>query len=315
MADHSDGSSAASNSPPPALADPGVITEEDVRSLFDGEGGWGAGYWPYMMGTMGTEDDEMFVQLGSLDRPAVLENMLAAGRWVDVSGYLQRALEFHRDEAQAAVAYPEGDNVPAPTDMPRAHPELFVLPRRMHALELLGSDNLEEAQHYFNLDIFGPTRAANRTLYLDNLITELQNMIFNEGPAAQPLDLPGERRRTAQHIQDYLRVNFPTLDRGPEAAASMATSKRQLYTTWRFGEHIDDYNYRCLVCHQTIPFNTAPDHRMVEHLHADCPAMTPGVRRRLPRPNRPPRPAQPPPPPAAADDDDADPEQQEADDD
>ncbi|CAO2204844.1 unnamed protein product [Urochloa humidicola] len=195
--------------------------------------------------------------------------------------------------------------------MPRAHPELFVLPRRQHALELLGNGNLAEAQQYFNQHIFQPTRAASLTLYLDNLITNLQNMIFNEGPAAQQLDLPAQRDRTSRRIQDYLRVYFPTLDRGPEAAASMAMSKEHLYTTWPFGEHISDQNYRCLVCHQTIPFHTAPDHRMVEHLHGGCPAMTPGVRRRLPRLNRPPWPRQPPPP---ADDAAADPELQQDDD-
>ncbi|CAO2160878.1 unnamed protein product [Urochloa humidicola] len=192
--------------------------------------------------------------------------------------------------------------------MPRAHPELYVLPRRMHVLELLNIDELEEAQKYFNEEIFEPTRTGNLTPHVNNLITELRNTIFRDGAAAQ-LNLPEERCMTSRHIRDYLRVYFPTLKRSDEVAASMAMSKKQLHSTWPFGEHIFDYNYRCLVCHKPIDFHSAPDNRMVEHLHDDCPAMTPGVRHRLPRRNRPPWPRQPRPPPPAA----ADPQQQDDD--
>ncbi|CAO2193447.1 unnamed protein product [Urochloa humidicola] len=201
--------------------------------------------------------------------------------------------------------------------MPRAHPELYVLPRRMHVLELLNIDDLEEAQKYFNEEIFEPTRAANLTPHLNNLITELRDTIFRDGADAQ-LNLPEERYMTSRHIRDYLRVYFPTLKRSDEVAASMVMSKKKLHSTWPFGEHIFDYNYRCLVCHKPIDFHSAPDNRMVEHLHDDCTAMTPAVRHRLPRRNRPPRQPLPPPPAAAADDGDdaaaaADPQQQDDD--
>ncbi|RCV24453.1 hypothetical protein SETIT_5G085600v2 [Setaria italica] len=288
--DNSDASSAESAAPAPTP--PGALTEDDVR---------------------------VHVLTGSLNKPHVLEALLAAGNWLDVAKYLGRALTFHREEAQAAVAYPDGDDAPSPDDMLRAHPELFVLPRGQHALELLGDGKLEEAQQYFNESIFEPTRVAPRTHHLDTLLARLRDMIFNDGAAAQlELELPGERDRTSRHIQDYLRVYFPTLDRGPEAVASMVISKEPLYTTSAFGELIRDHNFRCLVCHQPLTFLSAPDNRMVEHLHDHCPAITPAIRRRLPRRNRPPRPQQPPPAAAAAaasaaatDDDDDDPQQEE----
>ncbi|PAN32020.1 hypothetical protein PAHAL_5G457500 [Panicum hallii] len=43
---------------------------------------------------------------------AVLEFLVAEGRWLEVADYLQRGLTFHREEAEAAVAYPDGDDAP-----------------------------------------------------------------------------------------------------------------------------------------------------------------------------------------------------------
>lgn len=106
------------------------------------------------------------------------------------------------------------------------------------------------------------------------------------------------------------RVKFIPECRGPDVVGWIARFQHKLYSTKSFAEVINFEKYRCLVCHQTLVFRTAPDHRMVEHLHG-CDAMTPGLRSRLPRPNRPPRSHH---LPAAADadadaDPDADPQQ------
>ncbi|KAL6630664.1 hypothetical protein ACP70R_028515 [Stipagrostis hirtigluma subsp. patula] len=277
MAD-SDGSSSASS---PASPGPkAVITEDDVRSMFPDEGGWAHNYWPYMMGP----NTETLERLGALNNPAVLEGMLAERRWLDVAEYLETALKFHPEDAAAAVAYPA--DAPSPADMLRAHPELFVLPRRQHALELLADGEQEQAQRYFDDSIFAPTRLARRTRHLDAVLARLGDMIRGDVPL---LDLDDERRTTARDIQDYLRVYFPNMYRGQEVAASIAASKNDLYTTAAFGEVIGGGKFRCLVCHQQLTLPTAPDYRFVEHLHDDCPAVTPAVRSRLPRRNRRPR--------------------------
>jgi len=68
--------------------------------------------------------------------------------------------------------------------MVRAHPKLFVLPRRQHVLELLGNDNQAEAQKYFTENIFEPTCVAHRTPHLDTLLARLQDTI-RDGAATQ----------------------------------------------------------------------------------------------------------------------------------
>ncbi|KAL6630663.1 hypothetical protein ACP70R_028514 [Stipagrostis hirtigluma subsp. patula] len=250
-------SDASSSDSSPAAA-PNVITEDDVRVL---------------------------VPLGALNDPATLERMLTENRWLDVAEYLQKAVEFHAEDAAAAVAYPE--DAPSPADMLRAHPELYVLPRVQHALELLGQGKQALAFQYYGDTVFAPTRVARRTPHLDALLARLQDMILDGRPDV--LNLPDERLMTSRHIRDYLRVYFPAFNRSPEVVASIAASKRDLYTTAAFGEALGGDYFRCLVCHQQLTLPTAPDHRFVEHLHDDCPAVTPAVRRRLPRRNRPPR--------------------------
>ncbi|KAJ1258654.1 hypothetical protein BS78_10G092000 [Paspalum vaginatum] len=171
--------------------------------------------------------------------------------------------------------------------MLRAHPELFVLPRRQHCLELLGEGEGEQAQQYFNDMIFAPTRDARRTRYLDDLLGQLQGMIA--GNKAQ-LNLLEERHSTCRSIQDYLRVYFPAFDRGDEVRASKERSKGRLHwTTAAFGELIGGDRFRCLVCHKPLTLRNEPNNRMVSHLHDECPNITPGIRSRLPRRNRPPR--------------------------
>ncbi|KAL6905988.1 hypothetical protein ACP4OV_003589 [Aristida adscensionis] len=222
--------------------------------------------------------------LGNLNYPSTLQGLIAENRWLDVAEHLDKALRFHPAEAAAAVAYP--DDAPSPADMLRAHPELYVLPRRQHALELLGKGKPASAQQYCEDSIFRPIRLARRTPHLDALLAKLWDRIA--GGRSDKLILGDERRMTSRHIWDYLRVYFPSFNRGAEVAASIAMSKKALFTVAEFGEAIDVERYRCLVCHQTLYLMTAPDFRLIEHLHGDCPAVTPHVRRRLPRRNRPP---------------------------
>ncbi|KAJ1270025.1 hypothetical protein BS78_06G023000 [Paspalum vaginatum] len=221
--------------------------------------------------------------MGCLDLPDVLESLVADHRWLHVAEYLQNALAYHHRAAQAAIAYP--DEAPAHDDMLRAHPELFVLPRRQHCLELLGEGQWEQAQYYFDDHIFAPTRHTRRTRYLDDLIAHLQGMTSrNEAPE----NLAKERHETARSIQDYLRLYFPGFDRGPEVEASKARSREPLCSTAAFGELIKGHNFRCLVCHQPLTLLNDANNRMVLHLHSYCPNMTPAVRCRLPSRNRPP---------------------------
>ncbi|KAL6642042.1 hypothetical protein ACP70R_020223 [Stipagrostis hirtigluma subsp. patula] len=270
-------SDASSSDSSPAAA-PNVITEDDVRLIFPEDGAW-VHNWASIIGP---DADEVLVPLGALNDPATLERMLTENRWLDVAEYLQKAVEFH---AEDAVAYPE--DAPSPADMLRAHPELYVLPRVQHALELLGQGKQALAFQYYGDTIFAPTRVARRTPHLDALLARLQDMILDGRPDV--LNLPDERLMTSRHIRDYLRVYFPAFNGSPEVVASIAASKRDLYTTAAFGEALGGDYFRCLVCHQQLTLPTAPDHRFVEHLHDDCPAVTPAVRRRLPRRNRPPR--------------------------
>lgn len=72
------------------------------------------------------------------------------------------------------------------------------------------------------------------------------------------------------------------------AASTMATSTSVLYAAAPFGEVVGEKQYRCLVCHQLLHFHVVPHQRLTEHLHDHCPAVTPALRGRLPRANRPP---------------------------
>jgi len=75
--------------------------------------------------------------------------------------------------------------------------------------------------------------------------------------------------------------------RDEDDESTMARSRGVLSAV--VGDGDDKYlQYRCLVCHETMAFRNVPDKRLVEHLHHHCPAVTPAVRSRLPRPNRPP---------------------------
>ena len=75
--------------------------------------------------------------------------------------------------------------------------------------------------------------------------------------------------------------------RDEDDESTMARSRGVLSAA--VGDGDDKYlQYRCLVCHETMAFRNVPDKRLVEHLHHHCPAVTPAVRSRLPRPNRPP---------------------------
>ena len=68
----------------------------------------------------------------------------------------------------------------------------------------------------------------------------------------------------------------------------MAASSGVLYAAAPFEEVVGEKQYRCLACHQSLSFHNVPDQRLTEHLHDYCPAVTPAVRSRLPRRNRPP---------------------------
>nr|TKV90290.1 hypothetical protein SEVIR_9G018850v2 [Setaria viridis] len=179
--------------------------------------------------------------------------------------------------------------------MLRDHPELIVLLRRQHALELLCDGKPVQAQQYYFFSILGATWLHRRTPLLDKLVSDLGKTLAAAvaavgEPTDPSLDLPAERRRTCRDVWDYLRVYFPEFDRRAEAAAWMARSRGVLYTAAAFGEVVSEIGkqYRCLVCHQPLSFCNVPDQRLTEHLHDHCPAVTPALRSRLPRANRPP---------------------------
>jgi len=103
---------------------------------------------------------------------ATLDALLRGNRWLGAAEYLSRSLLLHHDDDDSAG--------PAPADeMPREHPELIVLLRRQHALELLGDGKREAArQYYYDKSIFAPTRLVHRTRHLDALLSDLRDSII-----------------------------------------------------------------------------------------------------------------------------------------
>lgn len=123
--------------------------------------------------------------LGALNDPNVLEGMLTGRRWLDTAKYLDKAIAFHAQDNKVAAAYPDEDAVsPGGGDgmLLRKHPELFVLPRRQHTLDLVADGEKEAARQYYNNSIFAPTRLVRRTRHLDNLIQGLQDMVHGAKP-------------------------------------------------------------------------------------------------------------------------------------
>ncbi|CAL4945363.1 unnamed protein product [Urochloa decumbens] len=254
-----------------------VVSADEIRCLFPEVAG------PSVQKFPGPNPEALIVMaLGVENGRATLNALLKGGRWLEAADHVARCLQLIRKDEQ------EG-----PADvMLREHPELIVLLRRQHALEMLGEGKPEQAQGYYLSSISGTVNAwlTNRTLHLDALVTDLGDTIAAAAAAAAtlPLDLPAERRRTCRDVRDYLRVYFPEFDRGAEASASMARSRSVLCHAAPFGEVVGEKEYRCLVCHKSLTFPYVPDQHLTEHLHYHCPAMTPAVRSRLPRANRPP---------------------------
>ncbi|KAL6642044.1 hypothetical protein ACP70R_020225 [Stipagrostis hirtigluma subsp. patula] len=261
------------------------MEESDLRSLFSAEE-WEIGTKFPEPDTVPTKHFELLVSLGSLNFPGVLRSMVDERRWLDIGRYLRRALRFHAKDAAEAVAYPPA----RPDHIRRAHPELYVLPRRQHALELLGQGKRQEALRYYHDAILARIHPVRRNAHVDELLSSLAEIINQD----KPLDLGREALETHKAIEEYIELYFPRLRRGVKLRGLPGDGDK-LGGSCRFGwlvlplqqEPCEEHHelVRCLVCHSRLHLRSPQHWTFTEHLYTECPAMTPYLRKQLPRPH------------------------------
>ncbi|KAL6634503.1 hypothetical protein ACP70R_027174 [Stipagrostis hirtigluma subsp. patula] len=246
-------------------------TEEQFRAVLDagGPGGyeaWQQAWWP--------EKGEFVFATGVLDIERVLDPMLVQGRWMDVAGYMRRAFRFYVTEAQAVgAAIPTNQN--PIWDIRWTHPELYLLPRAQHALELASQGLWVEAREYLD-DLEGVVTWTTENSsqghgdFLWGMIQHLANAVYNAAQVTLAQVTTG-RERTRTAIRDYLRVYLPRATRRLQIPGADSE--------WQFADRIGERRFRCLVCHMEQAGDLWNVRRHIVHR---CRAATASVRDRLP---------------------------------
>ncbi|TVU22266.1 hypothetical protein EJB05_31950 [Eragrostis curvula] len=282
MADSDWSSSGSSGSDATSRA----MDEDDVRALVvrEREQAGNVGHYSVV-----EQHYDLLVSLGSLRFPDILESLLLYERWPEIARYLRHALRFHAKDAAEAVAYPPA----RATDMRRAHPELYLLPRRQHALHLFSAGQHDQALHFYHERILPRILAVRRNAHVNALVESLGAILAGQQPLAIR-DYDREVASTSRAIRDYVQVYFPGFCNSFYQKMMIGHSMDKLGQAWSFGEVLmpgdildPTTTIRCLVCHAQLPMGTFPDAKLLDHLYMGCPATTPHIHRLLPRPLNP----------------------------